>query len=465
MANSEAIAFEFPSILFSNEFSAPKEETKIRWAMLAPYGDWPNKQGLQRLEKADAQNIVNEFKKVTSLPKRVLGLPWYIGHPDHPAFNERYKDTKAYGRIKDLEARDDGLWAGVRFGSEGESMIADEAFGGHSVNWFLKEDPNEKGVWRPVRLKSVGFTNEPNIPVPPVTAANEAQQATQFKRLARLRLFGNVRKDFVDEAEAATKAAFKATAKAATTNDPGDHEEAVKAHIDAKKLNDASSKAQGGCPIRDAACEQHAKMAQHHLTTSKKAGQPEDDDAAKAANAANEFSTNDVREKLQSVLNNDARFKKAPPAGRQYPGSIWITDVFAPETVSEPWSVICQCPDDLYYRHEFTVKAGEIVLAEGDPKQVERKTVFEPVANEDDKNEGAADAPMKAARRMANMRRVRSMVDEKEGTFKGGMTAFVNSFGPWENFDACLVHMEGKGGYDEDTAKKICGKLQLELED
>jgi hypothetical protein len=165
---------EFPSILFVNEFSAPNEATKLRWVMLSPFGDWPNQQGLQRIQKQDADNIVQSFNSITNIAHKTIGLPFFIGHPDHPAFSDRYKDGKAYGRIKTLEARNDGLWAGVRFGAEGEKLISDEAFHGHSVNWFLKEDPNAKGVWRPFKLKSVGFTNEPNIPVPPVTTANES---------------------------------------------------------------------------------------------------------------------------------------------------------------------------------------------------------------------------------------------------------------------------------------------------
>lgn len=35
-------------------------------------------------------------------------------------------------------------------------------------------------------------------------------------------------------------------------------------------------------------------------------------------------------------------------------------------------------------------------------------------------------------------------------------------FGPWEDFDACLVDMKGK--YDEETAKKVCGALKRDLE-
>jgi len=42
--------------------------------------------------------------------------------------------------------------------------------------------------------------------------------------------------------------------------------------------------------------------------------------------------------------------------------------------------------------------------------------------------------------------------------------------GPFPDFNACVAHMmkpkeEGGGGYDEETAKKVCGKLKAELEE
>lgn len=195
-ANTISSVLEVPSALFSNEFPAVNEASKTRWVCLAPYGDWPNAQGLQRFQKPDAVAIVNEFNSLLNTPQRILGAPWYIGHPDHPAFNERYKDTKAYGRIKTLEAREDGLWAGIKFNPDGERLIADEAFHGHSVNWFLKQDAADKRAWRPFRLKSVGFTNEPNIPVSPVTLANEftrgeALRQAHYRKLAGFRLLAN----------------------------------------------------------------------------------------------------------------------------------------------------------------------------------------------------------------------------------------------------------------------------------
>jgi len=42
--------------------------------------------------------------------------------------------------------------------------------------------------------------------------------------------------------------------------------------------------------------------------------------------------------------------------------------------------------------------------------------------------------------------------------------------GPFPDFDACVAHMtkpksEGGGGYDEETARKVCGKMKAELEE
>lgn len=152
------------------------ESANEAWVLLAPYGKWPNAQGLQTFEQKDAENMVNEFNSLLSTPQRMIGLPWYVGHPDHPAFKDRYTDTAAKGRIKKLEARADGLWANVKWNDDGKKLIEGAAFHGHSVNWRMK---NEKGAWRPFSLKSVGFTNEPNIPVPPILAANEAKEGQE----------------------------------------------------------------------------------------------------------------------------------------------------------------------------------------------------------------------------------------------------------------------------------------------
>jgi hypothetical protein len=177
---NEAGETEEPQLL-GNEF-APGQDG---WVMLAPYGDFQHSQGIQRFTKEDAEGLCNEFNGLLGLPSRLLGLPWYIGHPDHPKFKDRYPDTKAYGRIKGLQAREEGLFANVKWSAAGEDLIRSEAFHGHSVNWGAVK---RAGVWRPVRIKSVGFTNEPNIPVTPVTLANEVEESMKQQMLEKLGL-------------------------------------------------------------------------------------------------------------------------------------------------------------------------------------------------------------------------------------------------------------------------------------
>ena len=160
------------------------------WVQLAPFGDFGNVDGkgnrvIQRFQKPDAETIVNEFNSLLATPQRLLGLPWYIGHPDHARFKGQHTDSKAYGRVKKLEVRDDGLYANVRFGVAGKQLVEDEAFHGHSVNWRAVPTGTDQGmtVFRPVALKSVGFTNDPQIPVRPVSMSNEASDDEETTEL------------------------------------------------------------------------------------------------------------------------------------------------------------------------------------------------------------------------------------------------------------------------------------------
>ncbi len=212
-----------PSWAFANEFKdAENDETLVQ---LAPFGSFPNVQGLQVFTPADAKAVAGDF--VANAKMLVgMGAPWYVGHPDHPMHRERYKDTSAYGRVKGLEARSDtacgkcrdfmgnsqngfdpcaehGLFARVKFNAKGKTAIANEEFHGHSVNWRLRKG---KDGWHPFSLKSVGFTNEPNIPVPAITSANETLDCewandedltmAHFKKLAGFRLMANSKVDF-----------------------------------------------------------------------------------------------------------------------------------------------------------------------------------------------------------------------------------------------------------------------------
>ena len=77
--------------------------------IVVPYGDQEYDDGtyhcVQRLTRRAAENMVNAFHSWRGqITRRFAGLPWYIGHPDHPVFTNEDTDKKAYGWIMDLQA-------------------------------------------------------------------------------------------------------------------------------------------------------------------------------------------------------------------------------------------------------------------------------------------------------------------------------------------------------------------------
>lgn len=164
--------------LFSNEAKAGTTEN---WVQISPYGSFKHIKGLQIFDRSDAEMICNQFHSASAIGVRVLGIPFYVGHPDVREFEAKYPDRRAYGRIKTLEARDSGLFANVKWSQAGKDLIESEAYHGQSVNWRIKQ--NARGELHPIFIKSVGFTNDPNIPVEPITAANEKQENIMDKKL------------------------------------------------------------------------------------------------------------------------------------------------------------------------------------------------------------------------------------------------------------------------------------------
>jgi len=154
---------------------------------LSPYGDFPHDAGKQRLTQKEAETIVANFNvERIAQGDKFGGLPFFVGHPDVPAFADRFKDTRAFGWIMGLEAASDGLYANVKWNSEGERLIKDAVFKFVSPTWYIQRGGD--GLLRPVKLKSVGLTNTPNIPVAPL--ANEQSTQTQTMPPFILKLLG-----------------------------------------------------------------------------------------------------------------------------------------------------------------------------------------------------------------------------------------------------------------------------------
>lgn len=163
-----------------------------------PYGDQEyhleDVSCIQRLTRQAAERLVNCFRSWRGkLTRRFGGLPFYVGHPDHPAFANTHKDTRSYGWIMDLAARPEGLGLFVKWSEAGRELIANAHYKFFSPNWWARKIGRENGrdVVEPVWIKSCGFTNNPRWPVFPLAnqdngGAAARTQETNMELLQRL---------------------------------------------------------------------------------------------------------------------------------------------------------------------------------------------------------------------------------------------------------------------------------------
>jgi FtsZ-binding cell division protein ZapB len=157
----------------AREFAVASNELALdgEWMKISPYGDFPNKVGLQRVTKADAELMVTAFNSLRGRASRLfMGLPIYVGHPDVEPGN--HADKRRYGKITDLEAREDGFYGKVALNSLGKAAIDEGHYLFNSPAWYLKR---EGKFVRPVELISIGLTNTPQIPGEP-WAKNETTE-------------------------------------------------------------------------------------------------------------------------------------------------------------------------------------------------------------------------------------------------------------------------------------------------
>lgn len=137
---------------------------------------------VQVMDNQAAMSMANDLaslgRKITTLFR---GLPIYNGHPYHPdpARRSNYPDKRAYGWSKAIEATNDGMRIAVDYNQLGTEAVNDAQLVYHSPQWKMELLPIQRGEpirCRPFRLISIGLTNEPNIPVPAIVAANESEQ-------------------------------------------------------------------------------------------------------------------------------------------------------------------------------------------------------------------------------------------------------------------------------------------------
>lgn len=148
-------------------------------SFFVPYGEYPHKAGLQIFDRAAADEIVaNHNGVLAKLGRWARGdqasYPVYIGHPDLPGSKDT--DKRAYGWIENMRADNNGLHLAVKWSDQGRELVENAHFKFYSPLWWTKT--RGKGV-RPVALKSMGLTNDPNIPVPALANETEIEIETE----------------------------------------------------------------------------------------------------------------------------------------------------------------------------------------------------------------------------------------------------------------------------------------------
>ena len=151
-----------------------------------PYGDFPHKQGLQKFDRAAADLMAANHKGLLNrLATWARGdsasYPVYIGHPDLPGSKDT--DKRAYGWIENLIPEADGMRLPVKWSESGRELVENAHFKFYSPLWWTVKTA---GGIRPTTLKSMGLTNDPNIPVPAL--ANSADAETQDDKTQDTRL-------------------------------------------------------------------------------------------------------------------------------------------------------------------------------------------------------------------------------------------------------------------------------------
>ncbi len=119
--------------------------------VLCPFGEWPHPKGTQIVDEESARSM-----KRAAAWKSLTGIPIYIGHPDDGG-----KKTPAVGRVKRICRTKGGIAVVAEYSKAAYEQIVGGKYRAMSPRWQMK--PLGNGKFRPVKLISVGLTNNPNI--------------------------------------------------------------------------------------------------------------------------------------------------------------------------------------------------------------------------------------------------------------------------------------------------------------
>ena len=147
-------------------------------SMFIPYGSFRHKLGQQVFDKKAAEDMIAANNGLLAKLGRALGgrneVPVYVGHPDIPGTKDTDKRAYGWADTSAMIAGNDGLRIPVRWSEAGQDLVANAHFRFYSPAWWLGK--TSRGLV-PTGIKSIGLTNDPNIPVPAL--ANEMDEEEQ----------------------------------------------------------------------------------------------------------------------------------------------------------------------------------------------------------------------------------------------------------------------------------------------
>jgi hypothetical protein len=148
----------------------PFQVLQDEWIQIAPLGDHPHEQGLQRIDRESIATMANRFNSISAKIGRMFaGVPLFEGN--HDSDPEKYPNGRSFAWVTELQDRAaDGLWARLRWTNEGRQLVRNGNYKFVSPLWTARPigDENGQKVFRPEMLLSLALTNLPNLPLPPL---------------------------------------------------------------------------------------------------------------------------------------------------------------------------------------------------------------------------------------------------------------------------------------------------------
>lgn len=142
--------------------------------LLSPYGNWDHKHGMQVVDKTAAQKMSKAFMQGFD---RFFGLPIYVGHPDE---GKNAKRAKPVGKVEYVSMTEDGIAICAKYTKDAYEKLSKGKLQWLSPRWRMEE--LKDGSFRPVKLISVGMTNNPNIPGSGAILQGGAQVLKSFSK-------------------------------------------------------------------------------------------------------------------------------------------------------------------------------------------------------------------------------------------------------------------------------------------